>query len=136
MRGSALLSAVSAGGCSAAAGGSVQNLDDIFAYDPRTRTWALVGKLPVPSRGANGLAPGDRLLYFGGYTDKFETGVLSIEPVSGRVEAIGQLPCGLADTRFLRVGTSIFGLTGEDGVKMRFSRTIEASLSRTSSVES
>lgn len=117
-----------AGGCAAVAAGQVQNLDDIFAYDPRTRTWSLAGKLPVPSRGAHGLAHGDRLLYFGGYTDKFETGVLSIDPASGRVEAIGQLPCGLADTRFLRLGSSIFGLTGEDGVKRRFSRTIEASL--------
>ena len=116
-----------AGGCSAS-GGQVQNLDDIFAYEPKTQTWALVGKLPVPSRGATGLSDGDRLIYFGGYTDKFEATIWSIDPVSGQVEAAGQLPCGLADTRFLRTGSSVYGLTGENGIKMRFPGTIEASL--------
>ena len=118
---------VVAGGCSAVAGG-VQNLDEIFSYDPAKRTWSLVGRLPVPNRGASGLVVGDRLIYFGGYTDKFETTVWSIDPVAGRVESAGLLPCALADTRFVRIGKSIFGATGENGIKMRFAGTLEASL--------
>ena len=114
-----------AGGCSAI-GGKVQNLDEIFSFDPRSRAWSLLGRLPVPSRGASGLGDGNRLLYFGGYTDKFETAIWSIDPASGLVELAGQLPCGLADTRFARIGASIIGATGENGVKMRFAGTIEA----------
>lgn len=115
-----------AGGCSAI-DGQVRNLDEIFSYDPDSRSWTLIGRLSVASRGASGLADGNRLFYFGGYTDKFETAIWSIDPASGWVKAAGQLPCGLADTRFARIGTSIIGATGENGIKMRFAGTIEAS---------
>jgi hypothetical protein len=35
----------------------------------------------------------------------------------------------LADTRFFQVGAEIIGVTGENGVKMRFPETLAAALS-------
>ncbi len=117
-----------AGGCSAA-DGKVVNLDDILAYEPRTDQWSTLGQLPQPLRGACGLADADRLLVIGGYTDHFLTGLLAVNAATGAVTAAGELPVGLADTRFLRVGRHLVGVTGEDGIKRRFPGTLLATAS-------
>ncbi|MBL9208453.1 MAG: hypothetical protein JNN01_25445 [Opitutaceae bacterium] len=114
-----------AGGCSAV-DGKVVNLDDILAYDPRTDRWSTVGRLPMPLRGACGLADGDRLLVVGGYTDRFLTQILAVQGTTGAVTPAGELPVGLADTRFLRVGPHIVGVAGENGIKQRFPGTLIA----------
>lgn len=114
-----------AGGCTPE-NGAVRNLDDILAYHPATNEWSVLGRLPVPSRGACGLVEGNRFLVIGGYTDKFESGILDLNPRTGETSLVGQLPTGLADTRFLGVGGRIVGVTGENGIKMRFPGTIES----------
>lgn len=112
-----------AGGCSAV-DGKVVNLDDILAYEPRTDTWSTLGRLPQPLRGACGLVDADRLLVICGYTDRFLTSVLAVNAATGAVTSAGELPVGLADTRFLRVGSFLVGVTGEDGIKRRFPGTL------------
>ncbi|MBL9216540.1 MAG: hypothetical protein JNG83_13770 [Opitutaceae bacterium] len=107
-----------AGGC-AVADGKVVNLDEVLAYEPRADRWSVIGRLPQPLRGACGLADGDRLLVVGGYTDRFLTQVLAVDG-AGKVAVAGELPVGLADTRFHRVGAQIVGATGENGIKLRF----------------
>ena len=114
-----------AGGC-APANGAVSNLDEIIAYDPSTDQWTLLGRLPFANRAASGLADESGLLMFGGYTDKFETGILRYDVPSGRVEPAGRLPVGLAGAQFLRMGPRILGLTGEHGIKMRFPSTLSS----------
>jgi N-acetylneuraminic acid mutarotase len=116
-----------AGGCTPDAG-KVRNLDDIIAYDPRRDQWSTVGRLPFPLRGACGLTIGDRLVVFGGYTDKFLTQIISLDPTSGQTQVIGELPTGLADTRFLLLGSEVIGVTGENGIKMRYPDTIASGL--------
>lgn len=115
------------GGCTPDAG-KVRNLDDIIAYDPRRDLWSTVGRLPFPLRGACGLAISDRLVVFGGYTDKFLTQIISLDPKSGQTQVIGELPTGLADTRFLLLGSEVIGVTGENGIKMRYPDTIASGL--------
>lgn len=107
-------------------GAAVRNLDDIFAYDPKADAWSTIGRLPVASRAASGLADGSRFLYIGGYTDRFERAVLALDLATGRTAPAGELPHGLADTRFLRVGGRILGVSGECGVKLRGPWTLEA----------
>lgn len=116
-----------AGGCTPE-DGKVRNLDEILSYDPRNNQWTTLGRLPLALRGACGLAVDDRLLVFGGYTDKFLTQILSVDPLTGESTVAGELPVGLADTRVLQVGSAVIGVSGENGIKMRFPDTIVASL--------
>lgn len=114
-----------AGGC-APEKGAVKNLDEVLAYSPATNTWKLVGSLPVANRAAAGLADESGLVLLGGYTNSFEKGIVRYDLPTGEVRTLGQLPTGLAGHRFLSAGSRIFGVSGEDGVKMRFSGLIEA----------
>jgi N-acetylneuraminic acid mutarotase len=116
-----------AGGCTPEKAG-VRNLDEILRYDPRLDTWSDAGRLPFPVRGSCGLADDSRLLMIGGYTDKFLTCIQAVNVTTGQVTVVGELPCGLADTRFVRIGFSICGVTGENGIKMRFAGTIESGI--------
>jgi len=111
-----------AGGCTPE-NGTVRNLDEILAYDPSTDQWSAAGRLPVPSRGAAVVMDGNRMLTFGGYTDKFETSILAITATGG-VSSVGELPVGLAGARFVRIGGAVLGASGENGIKMRFAGTI------------
>jgi N-acetylneuraminic acid mutarotase len=115
-----------AGGC-APDSGSVRNLDDILAYDPATDRWETIGRLPVPLRGAWGLATGDRLLVIGGYTSEFRREILAVD-ARGGVTPAGMLPVALADARFACHGDNLYGVTGEDGVKRRFPGCLTAPL--------
>jgi len=115
------------GGCTSEAG-KARNLDDILAYDPRRDQWTTLGRLPFPLRGACGLVIGDRLVVIGGYTDRFLTQIISVDPRSGQTQITGDLPVGLADTRFHLLGREVIGVTGENGIKMRYPNTIAARL--------
>jgi len=118
---------LAAGGCAPEAGG-VRNLDEILAYDAKSDQWSLAGRLPVACRGSSGVVDGRRFLIVGGYTDRFITDILAFEPALGTVSPAGAMPIGLADTRFVRVGGQLVGVTGEDGIKHRFSDTLIAGL--------
>lgn len=108
-----------AGGCTPD-GAGVRNLDEILAYDPVANRWSTLGRLPCALRGAWGVADGDRLLVLGGYSDAFLTDIVAVAAADGRTESVGQLPQALADARFCRVGSRLYGVTGENGIKLRF----------------
>lgn len=112
-----------AGGCTQE-NGVVRNLDEILAYEPLADRWTMVGRLPFTNRAGGGLADETGLIIFGGYTDKFETGIFRYDLPTGRVESVGRLPVGLAGGRFLRIGSQILGVTGENGIKMRYPCTL------------
>jgi N-acetylneuraminic acid mutarotase len=114
-----------AGGCTPEAG-AVRNLDEVLAYHPPSDAWTTVGRLPFAVRAASCLVDDESLLLFGGYTDKFETGILRYDVPTSRVESAGRLPVGLAGAHFLRVGGRILGVTGENGIKMRFPGTLSS----------
>lgn len=114
---------VVAGGC-AEERGAIRNLDEVIAYDPSADVWTMLGRLPFASRAGCGLADADGLLIFGGYTDKFEAGILRYDVPSGTTETVGRLPTGLAGAYFLRIGSQILGVTGENGIKMRFPKML------------
>jgi N-acetylneuraminic acid mutarotase len=115
------------GGCTPE-GGKVRNLDEILAYDPRHDQWTTLGRLPFPLRGACGLVIGEHLFVIGGYTDRFLTQIISVDPQTGQTQIAGELPTGLADTRFHILGREVIGVTGENGIKMRYPDTIAAGL--------
>lgn len=119
-----------AGGCTPD-GGSVRNLDEVLAYDPRADAWSVIGRLPEPSRGGFGVSNGDSLYILGGYTDRFRTTILRVDGMTGKVEQVGDLPVGLADARFVRCQNMIIGVSGEDGIKHRYPDVIRATIPRT-----
>ncbi len=108
--------------------GKLENLSDILSYDPATNSWSTVGHLPHASRAGSGESADGKLLIIGGYADNFETAILVFDPATGKTTPAGQLPHGLADARFARIGNKIYGVGGENGVKMRAPWTLEASL--------
>ncbi len=115
------------GGCTPE-DGKVRNLDDILSYDPQRDQWSTLGRLPFALRGACGLVIGNQLVVFGGYTDKFLTQIISVDPRSGQTHVAGELPTGLADTRFFLFESQVVGVSGENGIKMRYPDTIAAAL--------
>lgn len=115
------------GGCTPEEG-KVRNLDDILSYDPQRNQWSTLGRLPFAFRGACGLVICNRLVVFGGYTDKFLTQIISVDPQSGQTQVVGELPTGLADTRFFLFGSEVIGVSGENGIKMRYPDTIVTDL--------
>lgn len=116
---------VIAGGFTAASGGGVANLDEILAYDPIADRWSLVGRLPGAVRGVAGLAwPGRGLLVLGGYTEGFSRAIWQVDPRNGTVTPAGELPTPLADGRFAWCQGRVVGLTGEDGIKLRYASCV------------
>jgi non-specific serine/threonine protein kinase len=121
---------VVAGGFTAANGGGVANLDEILAYDPAADAWTQLGRLPCPVRGVGGLVlPGQGLLVFGGYTDAFSREIQLVDPRTGSVAAAGLLPTALADGRFVWSDGRVVGLTGEDGIKLRYASCVSCEVS-------
>jgi len=108
--------------------GKLENLDDIIAYDPAADRWSAQGRLPFANRAASGIESDGKLLIIGGYSDQFERRITAFDPKTGASIAAGTLPHGLADSRFVRLDRQVFGVGGENGVKMRAPWTIEARL--------
>jgi N-acetylneuraminic acid mutarotase len=110
-----------------AEGAGVRNLAEVLAYDFFHDAWSQIGQLPQPRRGITGVAlPKGGLLAFGGYTDAFSAEVLFIDPTRGAVRVAGMLPKPVADARFALCAGRLIGVTGEDGMKMRWADWVSA----------
>jgi hypothetical protein len=108
-------------------GAGVRNLAEVLAYDFSHDAWSQIGQLPQPRRGITGVAlPTGGLLAFGGYTDAFSAEVLAIDPSRGAVRVAGMLPKPVADARFALCAGRLVGVTGEDGMKMRWADWVSA----------
>lgn len=113
------------GGCRAAAGGGVENLDSIYAFRPATGKWRRVGAVPVAVRGASATTNGNAIYVAGGYTDRFSDAVYRFEATSGRMEKAGTLPLPVA-TDFIAAEGRLFGLGGEEAMRSRTNRVFSA----------
>ena len=108
--------------------GQLENLADILAYNPADNRWSTAGRLPYASRAGSGEAADGKMLIIGGYGEKFETDIFAFDPATGKTAPAGKLPHGLADSRFARIGNKLYGVGGENGMKMRAPWMLEASL--------
>jgi N-acetylneuraminic acid mutarotase len=101
----------------------VKNLDSVWRLSPETGEWKALPPVPQPRRAAWADADGSRILLFGGYTDRFRSDVLAYSPSSRQWRTSSQLPEGIADAHFLRLGKEWYVSGGEVGPKVRGSKT-------------
>jgi N-acetylneuraminic acid mutarotase len=97
--------------------GDQQNLSDIRSFDLKTQRWKLAGSLPHGRRALWAGLAGDRILLFGGYTDRFCSDILTIR--DGDVSYIGDLPEPVAAAAFLQIGAQWYTAGGEIGQHVR-----------------
>ena len=105
----------------------VQNLDDAYSYDPAHKHWTRLPDLSVANRSWWAIGIGDRALVLAGYTNDYARAVYWYSPGKG-LESAGELPHGLADAKFYRVGDLVIGSGGEAGPGVRGKWTMEAKI--------
>jgi N-acetylneuraminic acid mutarotase len=111
-----------------AGGADVVNVETAYEYDPQTDKWVILPPLPLSRRCWWGLAAPPDIYLFGGYTSTNESDVFSYNFATKTLTKIGQMPHGLCDAKFFRIGGSIYGVGGESAPGIRGKWTLEAML--------
>ena len=102
--------------------------DDLFRYDVEKRSWAMLpatGDKPKPRSGARGVAYGQMLYFFGGYTKKdgeYFNDLHSFHIASlewKKIDPPGQQPAARTDHTVVQYESSLYVFGGYDG-KNRF----------------
>ncbi|MCC6340700.1 MAG: hypothetical protein IT166_00790 [Bryobacterales bacterium] len=112
------------GGVTAAAGG-FHNLGEALAYSMETSRWRALPSVPQANRAWAAVPIRGGILLLGGYTTGFSAAIYSFDPISGNYAFAGELPQGLADTRYVRIGEKIYVTGGESGMRIRSGNTWE-----------
>lgn len=108
-------------------GGQVRNLNDAWVYDPVTNRWEELPSLPMARRAWSAFASNDyTVVISGGYTDSFSSEVYEFDIRTRKTRIAGKLPHGLADAKYVRVGSTIVTAGGESGIKIRSPWTLLA----------
>jgi len=111
-------------------GKDVVNVNTAFEYNPATEHWTILPALPIERRCWWGLPLKDEILLFGGFTQTNESDVFAYQPQRPKLEKVGEMPHGLCDAKFFRIGDSIYGLGGESAPQIRGRWTLEGRLRR------
>lgn len=114
-------------GGAAAGPQDVQNLKDVYCYDSAQNAWIQLPDLLVANRSWCAIQIENRALLLAGYTNDYSRAVYWYDPLSG-LQPAGDLPHGLADIRFYRLGSLVIGAGGEAGPRIRGQWTLAARL--------
>jgi N-acetylneuraminic acid mutarotase len=101
------------------------NLGEALAYDMGANRWRELASVPEANRAWGAVPVRGRILLLGGYTSGFAAGIFRFDPITCSYAYAGELPQGLADTRYVRIGGRIYVTGGESGVKIRSGNTWE-----------
>ena len=108
------------GGCTKEPGRRLRNLDDAYRLDMKSWQWTKLASTPVATR-AWWAEPVQGSIYLsGGYGDTFQDTVYCYNPEEDDYSLISQFDLGLADTKFLQLNSTFYGISGEDGGRSRF----------------
>jgi hypothetical protein len=112
------------------AGGALANRAGAYSYDPQTNAWASLHALPDAKRGASAVAVQDRsILLFGGYTaSSFSADALVYDIAADTYKRATPMPVGLLGVEFVISGGVLYGGGGEDRMRGRSARLLEARL--------
>jgi N-acetylneuraminic acid mutarotase len=111
-----------------AGGQNVVNISTVYRSDPQTNTWAQLPDLPFARRAWWAVGLRDRILLLAGYTATYQKEVYEYDLSSGTLRPQGEMPHGLADTKFFCIDGSVIGAGGEAGDKIRGAWTVQAQL--------
>ncbi len=109
-------------------GRDVVNVNTAYSFDPGTGKWSTLPNLPLERRCWWGVPLKDEVLLFGGFTTTFEREIFAYRPTTHSLERVGEMPHGLCDAKFFRIGDSIFTVGGESAPQVRGAWTLEARL--------
>lgn len=109
-------------------GKDVVNVNTAYEYDPSSKKWTVLPPLPIERRCWWGLAVDQEILLFGGHNSKNESDVFAYSPARKTLTNISQMPHGLCDAKFFRIGNSIYGVGGESAPGIRGRWTLEADM--------
>ena len=133
------------GGCSlpatGPAAGVLVNRSAAYSYDPQTNAWTALRALPSAKRGASAVALDDRsIMLFGGYTASpqeaagksatfgFSADVLVYDIATDTYKPATPMPVPLLGVEFVMSGRTLYGGGGEDRMRGRSGRLMEAHL--------
>ena len=109
-------------------GADDDNLDEALVFDPAADAWTSLPPLPVARRAWWAHSAGDAILLLGGYTTGFETDVYAFDPTTAMATLGGTLTHGLADSKFVQIGSRLVTAGGESGNRLRAPWTSEVDL--------
>jgi N-acetylneuraminic acid mutarotase len=115
-------------GGATAGGPDVVNVSSAYRFDPQAEKWTRLADLPIARRAWWAVGVRDRILLVAGYTTTYEKEVYEYEWASGAFRQNGELPHGLADTKFFRIDSWVVGAGGEAGNQIRGAWTLQAQL--------
>jgi N-acetylneuraminic acid mutarotase len=131
------------GGCAPTGPGTIRNLDHAYSYAASTGQWHHLRSLPVAARSISAVALDDRfILLAGGYTASqddakkhgtdygFTPAAWIYDTVHDTYERMEPLPLPVAGMEFVMHGAAVFGIGGEDRMRGRSNRLLEATLKR------
>jgi N-acetylneuraminic acid mutarotase len=104
-------------------GEGFRNLSDSWSYDFNSNAWLSLPSVPNATRAWSAAVWQGAILLLGGYTEQFESNVLSYSPRSRSFTYSGSLPRGLADVSVLAIDKDIYVTGGESGAKIRSGET-------------
>ena len=107
-------------------GKDVVNVNTAYEYDPSSKKWTVLPPLPIERRCWWGLPLDQEILLFGGHNSKNESDVFAYRPSKKTLTKISEMPHGLCDAKFFRIGDSIFGVGGESAPGIRGRWTLQA----------
>ena len=110
-------------------GKDVVNVNTAYEYDPNSKKWTVLPPLPVERRCWWGLPQDQKILLFGGHNSKNESDVFAYSPSQRILTKVSEMPHGLCDAKFFRIGSSIYGVGGESAPGIRGRWTLQAEIS-------
>jgi N-acetylneuraminic acid mutarotase len=102
-----------------AGGQDYVNSNRAFEFDIRTQRWTQLPGLPIARRCWSAVSLEDTVLLIGGYTEVYEKEVFEYDPVLHSLGLMSELPSGVCDAKFLRIGDYVVGAGGESGDRIR-----------------
>lgn len=118
------------GGITQRPGEKPTNLDDAFRFETKSRTWTKIRRMPIAMRAFWASSDGLDVYLFGGYAESGLDTVYRYSPQRDEYELVSRLPQPLMDTKFILLGDSFYGASGEDKLASRFSGIVVGRLIR------
>jgi N-acetylneuraminic acid mutarotase len=111
-----------------AGGQNVVNSSKAYVFDCGSERWQKLPDLEVSRRCWSAVPLRGKVLLIGGFTDTYHRDVLTYDLGSQSLSRAGDLPQGVCDAKFFRLGSFIIGSGGQAADRTRSGCTFESKL--------